>query len=119
MKYPPLAVKYSFFYSLPCAVILASNLLSLAVAQTVQSILWNTPNGNEPDLSQTFTNGQTLPVSWNAWTDDSYIDAYTNLVDLWVTSFDYNINQYSDKIKSKCQHPQFHIDPNNIQALST
>jgi hypothetical protein len=81
--------------------LLAFHLLFSAVsAVTIQQLLWNTPSGNAEDLSLTFTNGQTLPLAWNNWTTyTTEIDASKTLVDLWATSWDWNLNQYADKIK--------------------
>jgi hypothetical protein len=70
-------------------------------AQTVQTLLWNVPDGKATDLSLTFTNGVTLPLSWNNWTSTSYIDTSQTHVDLWVTSYDWNLNQYAEVLKSK------------------
>jgi hypothetical protein len=58
-----------------------------AWAQTVQEDLWNVPNGKLPDLSETFTNGQSLTLSWNAFATTPYLDTADNLVDLWVTAW--------------------------------
>jgi hypothetical protein len=69
--------------------------------ETVQQILWNVPDGNLTDLSQTFTAGTTLPLSWNGWTSPDYIDAFKTLVDLWVTAWDYNLNPFSQLLKGK------------------
>jgi hypothetical protein len=74
---------------------------SLVVAQTVQAEVWNTPDGRQPDLSQTFTNGQTIPLSWNSWDSTAYLDTTTNLIDLWACSFDYSLNQYNILLKSQ------------------
>lgn len=72
-----------------------------AQAQTIQNILWNTPDGNLADLSQTFTAGITLGLSWNAYESTQYVDTVNNLVYLWVTAFDYNTNPFSQLLKSK------------------
>ncbi|PVH88979.1 hypothetical protein DL98DRAFT_508819, partial [Cadophora sp. DSE1049] len=73
-------------------------LCRFTTAQTVQSILWKVPDGTLPDLSQQFTTGNTLPLSWNAWNSDQYVDATKNLVDLWATSFDYSLNAFSQRL---------------------
>ncbi|KAG4432644.1 hypothetical protein IFR05_011869 [Cadophora sp. M221] len=73
-------------------------LCRFTTAQTVQSIVWKVPDGTLPDLSQQFTTGNTLPLSWNAWNLDQYVNATKNLVDLWVTSFDYSLNAFSQRI---------------------
>jgi hypothetical protein len=98
---PMLRLDMTAFRSSPhWTLILFWSLLSAVVAQSPQAILWNTPVGDLQDFSQTFNNGETLLVSWNAWTSDTQINATTSLVDLWVTSFDYSVNQYSYKIIS-------------------
>jgi len=81
-------VYYLLFYSRPVA------------AQTVQQLLWDVPDGKATDLSQTFTNGNTLPLSWNNWSSTSYIDTFKSHVDLWVTSYDFNLNQYAYTLKT-------------------
>ncbi|RDI78338.1 hypothetical protein Vi05172_g11731 [Venturia inaequalis] len=68
-------------------------------AQSVQNLLWKVPDGKSTDLSLTFTNGVTLPLSWNNWSSPSYIDASATLVDLWATSYDYNLNTYAEVLK--------------------
>lgn len=73
------------------------------VAQTVQSILWKVPDGTLADLSQQFKTGNTLPLSWNTWNSDQYVDATKKLVDLWVTSFDYSLNAFSQRLASEYQ----------------
>lgn len=79
------------------------SLFSLASrAQTVQSILWNTPNGNLADLSQTFIAGTTLALSWNAWPSQIYIDPNKNLVDLWVTAYETSRNSFNQSLIGKC-----------------
>lgn len=61
--------------------------------ETVQQALWNVPNGQEPDFSNTFTGGNTIPISWNQYGNGS-MEGYDAL-DLWVTTFDYSVHQYS------------------------
>ncbi|KAE8448039.1 hypothetical protein EG329_009962 [Mollisiaceae sp. DMI_Dod_QoI] len=70
-------------------------ILSPAATQTIQTILWNVPDGKLPDLSQTFTAGQTLPLSWNAYSSTQYVDTTKNLVDLWAAAFDFNLNPFT------------------------
>ncbi|KAL2133625.1 hypothetical protein VTI74DRAFT_2027 [Chaetomium olivicolor] len=41
--------------------------------------LWNTPNGSEPDFSETYAHGDEIIVSWNALNNSIY--------DLWLTSW--------------------------------
>ncbi|KUJ10817.1 uncharacterized protein LY89DRAFT_739805 [Mollisia scopiformis] len=72
--------------------------LTSTSALTIQNILWNIPNGNLSSLSQTFTSSQTLPLSWNAWDSTQYVDTTKNLVDLWATAFDYNLNPFSQRL---------------------
>jgi hypothetical protein len=69
--------------------------------KTIQNILWNVPDGDLPDLSQTFTAGSTLPLSWNNYTSTLYVDTTKNLVDLWVASFDNSLNSFSQLIKGR------------------
>jgi hypothetical protein len=96
MRYHFLSVRYA-----ACLFQLHS---SLVQSQTVQSILWNIPDGNLPDLSETFTAGTTLPLSWNGWTSPDYVDAMTTLVDLWVTGFDYNVDPFSQLLIGRDSH---------------
>lgn len=42
--------------------------------------LWNTPDGNNPDFSETYTHGEEIIISWNALNNSIY--------DLWLTSWD-------------------------------
>lgn len=42
--------------------------------------LWNTPDGKQPDFSETFTFGEDMLVSWNALNN--------SICDLWLTSWD-------------------------------
>ncbi|CZR64405.1 uncharacterized protein PAC_14303 [Phialocephala subalpina] len=74
-------------------------LFSLISSQkTIQQIIWNVPDGNLSDLSQTFTAGQTLPLSWNSYASTQYVDTTKNLVDLWVAAFDFNLNPFSQRV---------------------
>lgn len=41
--------------------------------------LWNTPDGNRPDFSETYTHGEDILISWNALNSSIY--------DLWLTSW--------------------------------
>ncbi|KAL2258864.1 hypothetical protein VTK26DRAFT_7648 [Humicola hyalothermophila] len=41
--------------------------------------LWNTPDGNRPDFSETYTHGEDIFISWNALNNSMY--------DLWLTSW--------------------------------
>lgn len=81
------------------ATTLLHQFFAITAAQSVQTLLWNVPDGKSTDLSLTFTNGVTLPLSWNNWSSTSYIDASTTLVDLWATSYDYNLNKYAEVLK--------------------
>jgi hypothetical protein len=96
-------------------------LLTQTLAQSnIQSLLWNVPDGKAQDLSLTFTNGVTLPLSWNNWSYINYIDASKNHVDLWATSFDWNLNQYAEVVKSKfvAKLPILHLyGPNSFADL--
>ncbi|KAH7409455.1 hypothetical protein BKA64DRAFT_720727 [Cadophora sp. MPI-SDFR-AT-0126] len=87
-RYPSFLLTLCAFWGLCC----------FTTAQTVQSILWKVPDGTLSDLSQQFTTGNTLPLSWNAWNSDQYVDATKNLVDLWATSFDYSLNAFSQRL---------------------
>jgi hypothetical protein len=85
-----------------CTTWLLTLLLSLTWAQeTVQEALWVVPDGKLPDLSQTFTAGTTLALSWNSYTSPSYIDASKTLVDLWVTAFDSNVNSFNQLLTGR------------------
>lgn len=44
--------------------------------------LWNTPDGNLPDFSETYTHGEDILISWNALNNSMY--------DLWLTSWNYD-----------------------------
>ena len=86
-------------------------LLSHVSAQTVQSIVWVVPDGSLADLTQTFANGETLPLAWNAWNSTEYVDTTKNLVDLWVTGFDFALNPYSRRLAGKCPVPKSVLSP--------
>jgi hypothetical protein len=75
--------------------------------ETVQQALWVVPNGNLSDLSQTFTAGTTLALSWNAWQSNAYIDPTKTLVDLWVTAFDIALNTFSELLSGTDCHARF------------
>jgi hypothetical protein len=68
------------------AIGLVSLLYPSVWAQSIQADVWNMPVGTLPDLSQSFRNGDILPVSWNQQGLTSYLDTQNNLVDLWVTA---------------------------------
>lgn len=59
------------------------------------------PDGSLDDLAQTFTAGNTIPLSWNAYKSPNYIDASKTLLDLWVSAFDYSTNPFSQLLKGK------------------
>ncbi|KAJ5908721.1 hypothetical protein N7495_001403 [Penicillium taxi] len=68
----------------------------LVASDSIQSH-WTTPDGSESDLSQTFTNGETIAVAWTGWDSgwtDGYMDGQT-VADLWVTSFSWDALEYS------------------------
>ncbi|KAL3419601.1 hypothetical protein PVAG01_08099 [Phlyctema vagabunda] len=71
----------------------------MAQAQTVQEAIWNIPDSSLSDLSQTFTSGTTLPLSWNPYKSSAYIDASNSLLDLWVSTYDFAQNPYSQLLK--------------------
>lgn len=79
--------------------ILAYSLFTLQYARvaaqaTIQGVMWNMPNGRAPSFSQTFTTGQTIPISWNPYNG--------TMVDLWLTPFDPDIGvEFSLLIKRK------------------
>ncbi|KAF2183975.1 hypothetical protein K469DRAFT_689715 [Zopfia rhizophila CBS 207.26] len=58
--------------------------------ETVQSVLWNVPAGSKGDFYNTFSAGQSVPLSWNAYPDNASAPH-----DLWVTTYDYQTNPYS------------------------
>lgn len=76
-------------------------LIHSASTETVQQLLWNVPSGSALDSSLTFTNDQTIPLSWNAASDSQYFDTPVTNVYLWCTSFDWNLNQYASLLKRK------------------
>lgn len=44
--------------------------------------LWNAPDGNQPDFTETFSHGEDILISWNALNNSMY--------DLWLTSWKYD-----------------------------
>lgn len=70
------------------SIVLAASLLSFASAETVQKEVWNIPDGSQPDLTSSFTQGTTLPLSWNGWLGSNYINGNDTLCDLWCASWD-------------------------------
>jgi len=87
--------------------------------ETIQNILWNVPDGDLSDLSQTFTAGTTLPLSWNNYTSTLYVDTTKNLVDLWVTSFDNSLNSFSQLIKGRDSCTQMHLRSSTLSNYAT
>ena len=73
-------------------------LCSSTWAQTIQQLLWKIPDGNQPDFSSTFTEGNTVPLAWNALVITSYLDTTKTLVDLWATAYDSNVNSFAQRI---------------------
>ncbi|KAF7896703.1 uncharacterized protein EAF01_009106 [Botrytis porri] len=62
-------------------------------AQTyVSSTVWIVPDGNTADLSKTYTEGITLQVTWNPVPEGYQFQTLSNL---WVTTWDYEITQFS------------------------
>ncbi|KAJ4288835.1 hypothetical protein N0V88_007164 [Collariella sp. IMI 366227] len=49
-------------------------------ARMQRQYLWNTPNGSEPNFSETYAHGDKIVVSWNALNNSIY--------DLWLTSWE-------------------------------
>ncbi|KAK3988816.1 hypothetical protein QBC44DRAFT_397370 [Cladorrhinum sp. PSN332] len=45
---------------------------------------WNVPEGNRPDFSDTYSHGESIPVSWNALNNSVY--------DLWITSWNWDVH---------------------------
>ena len=46
--------------------------------------LWNVPEGNRPDFSESYAHGENIPISWNALNNSMY--------DLWITSWNWDSN---------------------------
>src|SRR5215469_3891857 len=86
----------SYFYLLP---LLDLYLLfpRISSQESVQQAIWTVPNGQEPDFSNTFTVGNTIPISWNQ--DGNGTVEENNALDLWVTTFDYSVHQYSQLLE--------------------
>jgi hypothetical protein len=55
--------------------------------------LWNAPDGNQPDFTETFNHGEDILVSWNALNNSIY--------DLWLTSWNYDPDPVTLCIASK------------------
>lgn len=70
----------------------------IAAQDEVQEALWKVPDGTSADFSQTFTVGNSIPLAWNEFSDTSYLNVTNTLLDLWVTSFDWNTVQYAQKL---------------------
>jgi len=49
---------------------------------------------NVPDFSNSFFEGNTIPISWNQ--DGNGSTAEYDALNLWVTTFDYSVHQYSE-----------------------
>lgn len=73
-----------------------------AVAEEFRS-RWILPVGTDPDFQQSFTNGDTLAVAWEGWNSSQratiFGDAITT-ADLWVTSFNFGLSQFSQLLIS-------------------
>ena len=52
---------------------------SLAQRDPQREYLWNTPDGQKADFSETYTDGDEMVISWNALNNSIY--------DLWLTSW--------------------------------
>lgn len=99
---PLLTVSFAMDFNRHILLFVISLLLtlhSLSAQETVQSLLWITPSGAKPNFSLTFMNGQSIPLSWNNYTTHPTSFPINN-VDLWITSFDWNVNDYHVKLKS-------------------
>lgn len=69
---------------------------------------WSNPHP-DADFSQTFYEGDIFPIAWVGWpstTIDSYLKSI-NIVDLWITSFDYDQNPYTQQLTSEL-YPTLH-----------
>jgi hypothetical protein len=73
----------NIFASVVYGTCLLSN-VALVRAQTVQSLVWKIPDGSALDLSSSFQNGATLPVTWNGWDETDFLNGYTTITDLWA-----------------------------------
>ncbi|KAF7903126.1 hypothetical protein EAE99_012152 [Botrytis elliptica] len=68
-------------------------------AQTyISSTVWIVPDGNTADLSKTYTEGITLQVTWNPVPEGYQFQTLSNL---WVTTWDYEITQFSQLLTEK------------------
>jgi hypothetical protein len=68
---------------------------------------WILPDPNGADFTQTFYEDDTFPVAWQGWPSSS-IDKYlqgTNVLDLWITSYDYNQFPYTQLLACKLCDP--------------
>jgi hypothetical protein len=62
---------------------------------------WTNPHP-DADFSQIFYGGDTFPIAWKGWPASS-IEKYIqgiNVVDLWITSFDYDETPYNQLLTS-------------------
>ena len=81
------------------SIIISSVCFSITQAQeTVQSVIWNTPDGKLPNFSQTFNSEITLALSWNPWLSPAYVDASKSLLDLWITNFGGEMKEFNEKV---------------------
>lgn len=63
-------------------------------AETMQrQYLWNKPDGDYPDFSETYTHGDEILVSWNALNNSIY--------DLWLTSWGFDTDPVALCLASK------------------
>lgn len=67
----------------------------------VSSAVWIVPDGSTADLSRTYTEGITLQVTWNPIPDGLQ---FQNLCDLWVTTWDYEVTAFSQRLTGKFGH---------------
>ncbi|TGO44821.1 hypothetical protein BCON_0458g00030 [Botryotinia convoluta] len=66
--------------------------LSIYAQTYISSTVWIVPDGNTADLSKTYTEGITLQVTWNPAPEGYQFQTLSNL---WVTTWDYDITQFS------------------------
>ncbi|OCL07717.1 hypothetical protein AOQ84DRAFT_408426 [Glonium stellatum] len=90
-----------------------------ANAQTVQAVVWKTPDGTLRDFAQTFDNGNTVALSWNNWSSTAYINASPTSVNLWVTSFDWALDGYNNTIQTNIDLTQPGAFPWTIRIPSS
>ncbi|CRG87128.1 hypothetical protein PISL3812_04143 [Talaromyces islandicus] len=86
-------------YLLFSTILMIASFPHLVAAETAQNH-WKVPNGNQADFSQTFTNGEILPIAWNGWNSewtDDFLDG-TTVANLWVTSYNYKSYQYTQEL---------------------